>query len=185
MTSQTIPNGVNVQQLVDTISAIEANPDLAKFKFRAQTDWIDGGHSRTTVQSFYGAGQEDTSRQAPFTIESDEPPVLLGRNAGPNAVETVLAALTSCLSVGVAYNAAAKGITIHDLEFAVEGTLDLHGFLGLSETTRPGYRDIRVSCRVNSDATREQLEELLKHVQRTSPVLDIIHNSVPVTVVLE
>ena len=179
------PNGVNVQQLVDTIHAIQATPDLARFKFRATNKWITGGHSRTTIQSFYGAGSEDSSRAEPFVLEGDEPPVLLGENAGPNAVEAVLHALASCLAVGFVYNAAAQGITVEGLEFDLEGDIDLHGFLGLSDTVRPGYENIRLTYRVQSDAPREKLEALCDYVQKTSPVLDIVRNPVPVSIVLE
>jgi uncharacterized OsmC-like protein len=179
------PNGVNVQQLVDTIHAIQATPDLAQFKFRAANQWIAGGHSRTTIQSFYGAGSEDSSRAAPFVLEGDEPPVLLGGNAGPNAVEVILHALASCLAVGFVYNAAAQGITVEELEFDLEGDIDLHGFLGLSDTVRPGYQGIRLTYRVNSDTPREKLEALCEYAQKTSPVLDIIRNPVPVSITLE
>lgn len=181
----TIVNGVNVDQLVGTINAIKQNPDLARFQFRAETEWVDGGHSRTTIQSFYGAGQEDASRSKPFVLEGDEPPVLLGGNAGPNAVEAVLHALASCLSVGFIYNATAQGIRVDTLAFILEGDIDLHGFLGLSDKVRPGYKGIRLTYRVKSDATRKKLEELCDYVQKTSPVLDIIRNPVPVTIDLE
>jgi len=179
---QTLVNGVNVDQLVGTINAIKADPSLARFKFRTETEWIEGGHSRTTIRSFYGAGQEDASRPRPFVLEGDEPPVLLGNNAGPNAVEAVLHALASCLSVGFVYNAAAQGIRIDSLAFSLEGDLDLHAFLGLSDKVRPGYQNIRLTYRVKSDAPREKLEDLCDYVQKTSPVLDIIRNPVPVTV---
>jgi hypothetical protein len=89
-------NGVNVDQLIATVGAIQENPEIARFQFRAHNEWIDGGHSRTTIQSFYGAMQEDDSRYEPFIVDGDEPPVLLGGNAGPNAVEAVLHALASC-----------------------------------------------------------------------------------------
>ena len=177
-------NGVDVDQLAETINHIEENPELARFKFSAETEWVDGGHSRTRIQEFYGAGQHDDSRTVPFTLDGDEPPVLLGENRGPNAVETVLHALTSCLAVGFVYNAAAKGIKVESLDFDVEGELDLHGFLGLSDEVRPGYENIDVTYRVECDAPREQVEELCAYVQETSPVLDIISNSVPVSVSL-
>ena len=130
-------HGVNVDQLVGTVNAIKENPDLARFRFRAVTEWVDGGHSRTKIQKLYGAGIEDASRNSPFVLEGDEPPVLLGGNAGPNAVETVLSALASCLTVGVAYNAAARGINVESLRFTLEGDIDLQGFLGLSDRVRP------------------------------------------------
>ncbi|MBI4302087.1 MAG: OsmC family protein [Chloroflexi bacterium] len=184
-TKTTILNGVNIDQLVNTVGAIKTNPELAKFRFRASTSWEDGARSLTKIQSFYGAGQEDTSRLKPFEVASDEPPVLLGNNTAPNAVELVLAALASCLSVGFIYSATAQGIKVEGLEFEMEGDIDLHGFLGLSDKVRPGYQAIRLFYRVKSDAPRDKLEELCEYAQKTSPVLDIIRNPVPVSVELK
>jgi len=183
-TSMTKLNGVNVDQLVGTVNAIKENPALARFTFRAETEWVQGGHSRTRIQSFYGAGSEDSSRKTPFILEGDEPPVLLGENAGPNAVEAVLHALASCLAVGFIYNAAAQGIKVDSMEFKLEGDLDLRAFLGLSDQVRPGYEQMRVVYKVKSDAPREKLEALCEYVQKTSPVLDIIRNPVPVSIEL-
>ena len=177
-------NGVDVGKLVTTVDAIKAEPNLSDFKFRAETEWKCGGKSHTTIQSFYGVGGEDTSRSKPFVLESDEPPVLLGGNAGPNAVEIVLAGLASCLAVGFAYNAAVQGIQMEELNLRLEGDIDLQGFLGLSDAVRPGYKNIRVTCHVKSDAPQEKLLALSEYVQRTSPVLDIIRNPVAVSIAL-
>jgi uncharacterized OsmC-like protein len=176
-------NGVDVEQLVQTVNAVKDNPELAKFQFRANTEWIQGGHSRTTIKGFYGAGQEDSTRAKPFVLEGDEPSVLLGSDNGPNAVESVLQALASCLTVGFSYNAAAQGINVKSLEFELEGEVDLHGFLGLSEKVRPGYKGIRLTYRVDCDAPPEKVAELWSHIQKTSPVLDILRNPVPVDIV--
>lgn len=181
-TTQQTRNGVDVDQLMQTIEAIQETPELARFQFRATTTWQGGGRSRTRIKEFHGAGGEDTSRDAPFTLEGDEPPVLLGENQAPNAVEAALHALTSCLAVGFVYNAAARGIEVRSLDFEVEGDLDLHGFLGLSSDVRPGYQDVRLTYRVDCDASAETVDELCEHVQRTSPVLDIFRNPVRVTV---
>ncbi len=178
-------NGIDIDQLVATVSAIKENPDIARFQFRTDTEWVSGGHSRSRAKGFFGAGTEDDSRKKPFIIEGDEPPVLLGSNAGPNAVEAVLASIGSCLAVGFVYNAAAQGIKVKSLKFTIKGDIDLHGFLGLSEEIRPGYRNISVSYKINSDAPREKIEELCEYVQRTSPVLDMIRNGLPVSVTLE
>jgi uncharacterized OsmC-like protein len=167
------------------VSAMQDNPELAHFEFRAHSEWIDGARTRTEIQDFYGAGKEDESRDEPFVLVGDEPPLLLGRNAGPNALETVLHGLASCLAVGIAYNAAVRGIRIEALEFDLEGELDLRAFLGISEAVRPGFRDIRINYRVKTDAPREEVEELCEYVQKTSPVLDILTNPVPVEVTLE
>ena len=177
-------NGVNVDQLLGTIGAVKENADIALFKFRSKTKWISGGHCQTEIKSFYGATQEDTSRSKPFVLEGDEPAVLLGKNLGPNAVEAVLHALASCLSVGLVYNASAMGIKINALSFNLEGEIDLHAFLGLSESIRPGYKNISITVNLNADAPKEKLDELFAYVQKTSPVLDIVRNPVPVTVKL-
>lgn len=177
-------NGVDLDQLIGTINVIKETPEVAQFTFRAHNEWVNGGHSRTDIQDFYGAIQEDSSRSEPFVIEGDEPPVLLGENHGPNAVEMILHALASCLAVGFVYNAAAQGITVESLEFDLEGDINLHGFLGLAQDVRPGYENITLTYHVKSDAPREKILELCEYVQKTSPVLDIIRNPVPVTVSL-
>ena len=180
---QNTVNGVNVEQMLQTIDAIKANPGLARFQFRATSQWVSGGHSRTTIKGFYGAGQEDTTRTKPFIIDGDEPAVLLGDDTGPNAVESILQALASCLTVGFSYNAAARGINVRSLELKLEGNIDLHGFLALSDKVRPGYNDIRLVYHVDCDASPEQVAELWSHVKKTSPVLDIIRNPVKVDIV--
>lgn len=189
MTTPTISktlNGVNVEQLLETIGHVRDNPDLARFEFRARNEWLSGGRSRTKIQSFTHAGEENSSRSEAFVLEGDEPPVLLGQNKAPNAVEAVLHALASCLAVGFVYNAAARGIEVQGLTMALEGELDLHGFLGLSDEAagdgRAGYEKITVHYEAEADAPREELEALCAYVQETSPVLDIIRNPVPVTV---
>lgn len=178
-------NGVNVDQLIGTIEAVKEDADVAKFQFRSETKWVNGGHCKTEFKNFYGAKTEDTSRMESIVIEGDEPAVLLGKDHGANAVEAVLHALASCLSVGFVYNASAQGITVESLDFSLEGNIDLHAFLGLSETMRPGYENISVKYRVKADAPREKLVELCNYVQKTSPVLDIIRNPVSVTIEME
>lgn len=175
-------NGVDTDTLVETIDAIRDAPDLARFRFNVSTEWLGGARCRTRIQEFYGAGQDDTTRTEPFVLEGDEPPALLGENGAPNAVETLLHALTSCLTVGFAYNAAARGIAVRSLELDARGELDLHGFLGLSDDVRPGYDSIRVSYRVDADAAPDEVDDLCDYVQRTSPVLDMLRNPVRVQV---
>jgi len=178
-------NGVNVDQLFGTINAIQETPSLAKFNFRARNKWINGGHNRTTIKDFYGAGQEDTSRQMTFVLHNDEPAVLLGEDNGANPVEFVLHALAGCLTTSLVYHAAARGIQLEEVESQLEGDLDLHGFLGLSDQVRNGYEGIRVTFQIKADAPQETLEELCELAQKRSPVFDIVSHPVPVTVRLQ
>ncbi|MCP9470747.1 MAG: OsmC family protein [Nitrospira sp.] len=171
-------NGVDVDRLGETVKAIQQNPSLATSQFRATNRWINGGHNRSTIQGFYAAGQEDTTRSRPFVLDAGEPPVLLGNDEGANPVEYVLHALAACLTTSLVYHAAARGIRIESVESTLEGDLDLQGFLGLSDQVRRGYKEVRVNFTITSDATAEQLKELTKF----SPVHDIISNPVPVSI---
>ncbi len=172
---------MNVDQLYETIGAIEATPGLARFTFRATNQWLRAGHNHTTVRDFYGAGQEDTSRSKPFVLEADEPAVLLGEDNGANPVVYVLYALAACLTTSLVYPAASRGIKVEQVESRLEGDLDLRSFLGLSNNVRKGYENIRVTIGIKADAPKETLEELCKY----SPVFSIISNPVPVSVRIE
>jgi uncharacterized OsmC-like protein len=128
---------------------------------------------------------QDTKHAQAHVLRGDEPDVLLGRDSGPNAVELVLAALGFCYVVGFAYNAAALGYELEELSYDVEGDLDLRNFVGIEEGPRAGFTAIRVNARAKAgNATPEQLEELCRYVQKTSPVGDIISNPVPIRVSL-
>lgn len=177
-------NGVDVAQLFETIDAIKEKPDVAKFNFRINNKWINGGQNRTTIKDFYGACEAHPHSEA-FVLDADEPPVLLGADQGANPVEFALHALAACLTTTLIYHAAAQGIKIDSLESTLEGDLDLHGFLGLSDSVRNGYEGIQVTFKVEGDATEEQLEELCQLAQQRSPVFDIVSNPVPVSVRLE
>jgi uncharacterized OsmC-like protein len=180
-TQPVVTNGVDVTALFDTIKAVKADTALAQFKFRASNRWLDAGHNRSTIQAFYGCKAEDATRAKPFVLDNDEPPVLLGRDAGANPVEYILHALAGCLTTTMVYHAAARGIEIKAVDSALEGDLDLRGFLGISKDVRKGYQAIRVTMRVQSDARPQMLRELAQF----SPVYDVVSRSVPVEVNVE
>jgi len=177
-------NGVDVDRLLDTVKAIEADPSLAKFTFRAQNRWVVGADNRTTVGDFRGAGAEQ-ARAKPFLLMCDEPQVLLGRDRAPNPVEFVMHALAGCLTTSLVFHAAARGIRIEEVETAFEGDLDLRGFLGLSKEVRNGYRQLGVTFRVKADAPPETIEELCRLAQARSPVFDIVSNPTPIAIRVE
>lgn len=177
----TIRNGVDVSALMGTIEAVKTNPEIATFHFRGSNTWIGGDHNRSTIKDFYGACQEHRIESEPFVIDNGEPPVLLGQDKGANPVEYLLSALMGCMTTTMVYHAAARGIEIKAVDTESEGDIDLRGFLGLSNTIRKGYQNIRVRMRVKSDAKPETLRELTKF----SPVYDVVSNSVPVDVVVE
>jgi len=180
-TISTVINGVNMDHLGQTIQAIRQDPALGASQFRVRNRWIGGGHNRSTIQGFYAAGQEDTTRTEPFLLEADEPVVLAGTDHAPNPVEFVLHALAACLTTSLVYHAAVRGIPIESVESSLEGDLDVQGFLGLSDRVRAGYREIRAHLTVKSEASPEELRELAKF----SPVYDIVSKPVPVAITID
>ncbi|MCE0485876.1 OsmC family protein [Ornithinimicrobium sediminis] len=178
-------NGIDVTALVQTIEATKEDPSLSSFTFRARSIWQDGTHNVGQIHGFTHAGAQDHSRAAPFVLHGDEPPVLLGANKGANAVELLLQGLAFCYAVGFVANAAARGIEISRMEYEVEGDFDVRPFLGMPGQ-RPGFSRIRATGRVSSpNATPEQLQQLCRYVQDTSPVRDSLVNAVPVETTLQ
>lgn len=182
--ANSIVNGVNVDELFGTIDAVKKSPVIATFKFRAENQWIDGGHNRTTLKNFYGI-QQDHQHKKPFVLEADEPPMLLGKDLGPNPVEYALTALAACVTTSIVYHAAAKGVTIRSMESRLEGDIDLQGFLGLKDDVPRGYKEIRMRVKIDADAPLEKLEEIVQLGPTYSPVFDTITRAVPVSVQLE
>jgi uncharacterized OsmC-like protein len=177
-------NGVNVDQMFQTIELVKQTPELASFKFRAKNTWVEGTHCRATVKDFYGALQEDDTRN-PMVFEMDEPPVLCGNNQGANPVEYLLVALSGCLTTSLVAHAAAKDIGLKKVSSRYEGDIDLRGFLGISEEVPVCYQQIRVYFEIDADISEVQKEELVKMAQKYSPVFNSITRATPVSVHLE
>lgn len=175
-------NGVDSRQLYGTLDAIKAEPTLGVFQFRAHNRWVDGAHNQSSIQVFYGAGQEDTSRASAFTVDAGEPAVLLGTDTGPNPAEFLLHALAACLTTTLIYTATARKITLTEVESILEGDMDVRGALGLSGEVRNGFTKIRVTFVVKGDAPDEKLRELVQRAQARSAVFDMVSNGVPVEV---
>jgi uncharacterized OsmC-like protein len=180
-----IRNGIDTAQVYGTLDALGAQPELARFEFRVSNRWISGPHSRSTIQGFWGAGQEDTSREMPFTIDAGEPPVLFGHNEAPNPAEYVLHALAGCLTLTIVNVAAARKVTLTEVSSTLEGVLDARGATGLDPAYRNGFERIRVSFSIKGDAPPEKLAEIVERAKARSVVYDIVSNPVPVDVAAE
>ena len=175
-------NGLDTRKLVGTVEALKANPTLARFEFRARNRWISGGENRSTIRDFYGAGAEDASRTEPFVFTNGEPPVLLGNNEGANPVEFLLHALAGCVTTTTVLHAAARGIEIESLTTTLVGDLDLQGLLALDDVPA-GYEQIRIEMDIRaSNASDDDLDDLLRFAQEHSPVCNTVCRPVPVVV---
>ena len=187
MTTATNPhlrNGVDTATLFATLDAVKAAPEAARFQFRARNQWLSGTHNRTTIDDYFGVGEERTHERS-FHFDADHPAVLVGRDNGPTPVEYVLHALVACLTAGLANIAAARGVHLTEVHSTVSGDIDLNGILGLNPDVRNGYEKISVRFWVKGDAPAEKLREIVAQSQARSAVYDIITNQVPVTIEVE
>jgi uncharacterized OsmC-like protein len=181
-TLDTRRNGVDTEQLFGTLDLIKAQPELARFQFRATNRWIGGAHNRSTIRDFYAAGQEDTSRVEAFTLDAGEPAILLGNDTGANPAEYLLHALAACLTTSIVYVAAARKVELSSVESTLTGDMDVRGALGVDDEPRNGFEHIAVSFRIAGNAPEEKLREVVERAQKRSAVYDMVTNGVPVAV---
>jgi len=173
-------NGVDVPTLFNTLDVVKAQPDLARFQFRARNRWQHGTLSETTFGTFTGAGGEHAHKST-FTVYSDHPAVLVGADRAPLPIEYLLHALASCIMGGIANIAAARGVTLTEVESHIEGDINLLGIFGFSKDVRNGYQGIRVSFSIKGDAPPEKLQEIVEQSRARSAVFDVLTNGVPVS----
>ena len=94
--------------------------------------------------------------------------------------DLLLEALVACAGVTLQAVATAIGITIKDGNITAEGDLDFKGTLGVSKEVPVGFKTIRLSFQLDSDATEEQLASLAKLTERYCVVYQTLIKGVPV-----
>jgi uncharacterized OsmC-like protein len=179
-TEHPVRNGVDTAGLFATLDAVKANPDLAKFQFRASNVWVSGTHNQSTIDGFFGTTQEMAHEQS-WTLDADHPAVLVGHDQGPTPVEYLLHALVACLTSGLANIAAARGVNLTAVRSKVEGDINLLGILGLSDQVRNGFEQIKVTFTLSGDDPAK-LRQLVEQSRMRSAVFDVITNAVPVSI---
>ena len=181
MAETIVNNGVNVDALLAAREALRSAPDAAKFTWKASCKWVNGTHSRTTVQEFHGLGEPQKHRTE-FSFEADHPEVFASEDHGATPVELVLVGLASCLTAGVASVAQNRGVQLRSVEARLQGSMDLQGILGIDSDVRNGYDDIKVTFHIDADAPRKDIEAIVAQSQKRSAVFDIVTNPTNVTV---
>jgi uncharacterized OsmC-like protein len=177
-------NGVDTPTLFATLNVVKSQPDLARFQFRATNQWIKGTHSRSRIETFYGAGGEHR-HTGEIEFNADHPAVLVGGDAAPTPVEFLMHAIAACITSGIGNIAAARGVTLTEVQSTVEGDIDLRGILGLSSEVRNGYNEMRVHFRIKGDASPEKLAEIVAQSQARSAVFDVLTKGTVVNVTAE
>jgi uncharacterized OsmC-like protein len=180
-TAPAVDNGVNVDALLGARQALIDTPEGAQFTWRATNEWLRGTHSRTTIQSFFGLGGEQ-SHKSTFTFDADHPEVFASEDHGVTPVEFVLVGLGACLTAGVASVAQNRGIKLNSIKAVVEGDMDILGILGGDADVRNGFNGVTVRYEIDADASQEDIEALVAQSQKRSAVFDVVTNPTNVTV---
>jgi uncharacterized OsmC-like protein len=180
MTS-TIDNGVNVQALLDARGVLEGAPEAAKFTWKASSTWSHGVASETRIQNYFGLGEEQ-SHKTETVFDADHPETFAAPDNGITPIEYLLVGLASCLTAGVASVAQNRGIQLRSVESTVEGHHDIRGILGADPDVRNGFNDIKVTFKIDADATQQEIEALVAQSQKRSAVFDALSNPTEVAV---
>ncbi|MHC4990711.1 MAG: OsmC family protein [Planctomycetota bacterium] len=176
-TVRTNVNGIDTDALKDAMGEISSDAGKGICKFQVATHWKGGTRSETTVDKWAMGGQQLPRN---FTIASDEPPELLGKATAPNPQEILMSGLNACVMVGYVTGCAMKGIELESLSIETEGELDLRGFLGLDDSVKPGYDEIRLTVHIKGNGTPEQFQEIHETVRAKSP--NFFNISKPITI---
>ncbi len=174
-------NGVNVEALLDARKALSEAPEAAKFQWRAKCEWLRGTHSRSTVEGFFGLGEEQKHKST-FTFDADHPEVFASEDHGATPVEIVLAGLASCLTAGIASVAQLREIQLRSVTATVEGGMDIQGILDMDSDVRTGFDGIKVTYKIDADATPDEIKAIVAQSQKRSAVFDVVTNPTNVTV---
>ena len=176
-----VDNGVNVEALFGAQAALKEAPEAAKFKWRSTVEWINGTHSRSTIEGFYGLGAEQKHKKQ-FTFDADHPELFASEDNGMTPVEYVLVGLASCLTAGIAAVAQNREIQLKSVEATLEGDMDVRGILGIDSDVRNGFSGIKVTYNIDADASPDDVKALVAQSQKRSAVYDIITNPTNVKV---
>jgi uncharacterized OsmC-like protein len=142
---------------------------------------VNGTHSRSRVDGFFGLGEEQKHRTT-FTFDADHPEIFASEDHGATPVELLLAGLASCLTAGVASVAQNRDIQLNSVKARLEGAMDIQGILGIDPDVRNGFNGIKVTYDIDADATPDEIRAIVAQSQKRSAVYDAITNPTNVTV---
>lgn len=181
ITDNPVDNGVNVAALLEAREALGQAPEAAQFEWRAECKWVNGTHSHTTVESYFGLGEEQ-SHKTVFEYDADHPELFASEDNGATPIEYVLVGLASCITAGVASIAQYRDIQLRSVKATLTGKMDVQGVMGVDPEVRNGFSGIDVHYDIDADATPEELEALVAQAQKRSAVFDIVANPTSITV---
>ncbi|WP_329048611.1 OsmC family protein [Streptomyces violaceus] len=173
--TQTAPTrgleGIDADGLEALAGTAKADPSTGRKTLKAVTTCEGGFRNLTQIRTL-----------EPVLVS--EPCHLLGDDAAPNPSEMALAALGSCISVGLLANATERGVTLSRIEVAMEGDIDISAVWGVGDTPEGkalGFTAVRCAVTLAGDADDEVLGEIKDNAMTWSPVVNTFTNNVEIS----
>jgi len=179
--TQITDNGVNVEALLGAREALTEMPEAAQFKWRANCTWVNGTHSTSSIEKYFGLGEEQSHLQQ-FTFDADHPEIFASQDKGITPVEYMLVGLAGCLTAGIASVAQNRDIQLNSITATLEAGMDIQGILGIDSDVRNGFDGVNVHFKIDADASEEEIAAVVAQSQKRSAVFDIITNPTNVNV---
>ncbi len=110
-------------------------------------------------------------------VEAGLHPATGGSGTQACSGDMLLEALVACAGVTLKAVATALGIELRDATVHAEGDLDFRGTLGVAKDAPVGFREIRLSFELDSDAPAEQRKKLIELTERYCVVLQTIRSA--------
>jgi uncharacterized OsmC-like protein len=123
--------------------------------------------------------QTSEARWPNFTVISDEPKSVGGRDTAPPPSSIFVASIGFAENVIFARQAALSGLDFESLETKVEAQWDRKGMFGIGEAD-PSISDVLIETRITTEASPEKVAELLRLTHKRCPMTATIAKASPV-----
>lgn len=151
-------------------------------------EWLDEDEKRgeltLTVSCTWLGGAQAAVEVGRHTVRADEPKSLGGGGTAPNPVGYLMAALGSCVVIGLSYWSDILEIPYESAEVVVEGDIHPGGAYALRDGVSPSFSALRMEIRVSGPEPKDRYEQLVAKMESYSPLLETFNRPVPVSTTL-
>jgi uncharacterized OsmC-like protein len=174
-------NGVNLEEIGKFVDVIKANPEAAKVKFMADSEWLGGTKTEVTLTEFHVGGGNAARQDREFKILIDEPAGLGGQDEAPNPVELLASALAGCLTAAIATNAAMFGTELEKIKTHIDVNFDMHGIFGLDRSISNGAMNLHYTVTLKGKGTKEAMERSKLTIDKKSAIKNTLQLPLTIT----
>lgn len=163
-------NHINLEAAGKFLEEAKRDGNVAKKSKKVEGEWVfEEGQAQFRATLAYPKGER--------VVESDFAPFLGGLGLAPDPIQYCLYGLAACYAGTFVSIAAMKGVTLNSVKVAAENNVDLSRTLGLSRN--PIVERVELTLTVETDAPRNQLEEIENLAHDRCPGVYCTVNSIP------